>query len=131
MLSPGLDDNCESSDWNRLPSRSSLNSQSASSRSTHAFGDFASATVDRRRDRTFSFGILHRVEVAHGQSVSHHRETLARIICKSLEIIRKMWVIESQLTPPGDGQIGRKSGFSVGHHMFFDKTNSNVVKPAV
>src|ERR1039458_3871667 len=95
MLSPGLDDNCESNDRNRLPNRSSLNSQSAASRSTHAPGESASAIEVRRRFRTVLFGIEHRVKVAHGSSVSHHQELLARIICKSLKIIRKLWVIES------------------------------------
>jgi hypothetical protein len=95
MLSPGLEDNCSSSARNRLPNRSSLNSHSASSRSTHVSGDFASAIEACRRLRTVSFAIQHRVKVAHGSFVSHLRELLARIICKSLKIIRKLWVIES------------------------------------
>lgn len=49
MLSPGLEDNCSSNERNRLPSRSSLNSHSATSRSTHASGSFASAIRNCRR----------------------------------------------------------------------------------
>jgi hypothetical protein len=38
------------------------------------------------------------VKAAHGSSVSHLREYLARIICNLLKILRKLWVIESWQT---------------------------------
>ena len=38
------------------------------------------------------------MKVAHGSSVSHLREYLARIICNLLKILRKLWVIESLAT---------------------------------
>src|SRR5271167_2382301 len=113
MLSPGLEDNCASNERNRLPNCSSLNSQSAASWSTHALDNFASATRVCRRFRTGLFGIEHRVKMAHGSSVSHHQELLARIICKSLKIIRKLWVIERFLLPLRGCSDTRRAGRSV------------------
>ena len=94
MLSPGFEERCSSSDRNRSPKRSSTNSRSASSRSTRASRGFSSATEECGRFRTVSFGIKHRVKVAHGSSASQFRESFSRNICNLLKINQKLWVIE-------------------------------------
>lgn len=94
IVSPGLAASCSSNERNRFPSRASLNSQPASSRSTHAFDSFASATTRRCRSRTGLLDMQLRVEVAHGRYVSHILEIGTREFNSILTQRRKFGVIE-------------------------------------